>query len=396
MALLALAAGIVLAARRAWRTADNRPLISVLIAGLVAFAVQAQFSFTLAATGSLVAVMIGILSRLAVASANPARKGGGWACTPVLTPALTGGVRLVVTPALTGGVRLVVIACAAVLAWIGVWRPLAADRTCREAECFALVNPIEALDGFESAVAADPKRDLLWFKLSQGARAAARSTGDPAERRRLNERARVAQQTAIDLVPEHPGHRAHFARLLVELSKEGHATGREVASAFDAALARDPKNPGLLADAGHAAWAGGNNGSAREYLRRGSKLDPNQANLRALAALVAMAEGHFEEAEQEFSAAAQRDWHGNEDGQLQALTVWAACLVKLNRAAQAELIARDVLDHRPDWPAPRYTLGYALAMLGRRAESADAYREVIARWPDHPLAAESRHELQKP
>jgi Flp pilus assembly protein TadD len=179
----------------------------------------------------------------------------------------------------------------------------------------------------------------------------------------------------------------------LELFRDNQATGAEVAAAFAAAMEKDPKNPGLLGDAGHAAWARGDHARARKYLHRGMNLDPNQANLRALSGLVAMAEGHFEEAEQHFDAASKRDWHGNLDGHLQAMTVWAACLVKLNRPEQAALIARNVLEYRPDWPGPRYTLGYALAMLGRRDEATVQYRELIARCPSHPLAGEARKQM---
>jgi tetratricopeptide (TPR) repeat protein len=180
---------------------------------------------------------------------------------------------------------------------------------------------------------------------------------------------------------------------LTELAKEGAATPNEVLAAYDAALALDPLNPSVLADAGHAAWSLGQHARARELLRRGAELDPEQANLRALGGLVAMAEGHYEEAEVHFDAAARRDWHGNDDGQLQALTIWAACLVKLHRPHPAEFLTRHVLERRPDWPGPRYTLAYALTMLGRFQESAECYRELIRRCPDHPLAAEARKKI---
>src|SRR5205085_6385087 len=114
-------------------------------------------------------------------------------------------------------------------------------------------------------------------------------------------------------------------------------------------------------------------------------LDPEQANLRALSGLIAMAEGHFEEAEQQLDEALRRNWHGNENGHLQALTVWAACLVKLNRPAQAEQVSREVLEYRPDWPGPRFTLAYTLSMLGRQSDAKTEYRELIARCPGHSL-----------
>jgi Flp pilus assembly protein TadD len=270
---------------------------------------------------------------------------------------------------------------------------LLADMQCRRAEILALRDPVRAVSDFESAVARFPERDLLWFKLSQGARAAARMTDEPALRYQLNERARDAQQMAVDLVPEHPGHRAHFARLLLELKQDGQSSAADTMLAFRAALGRDPRNPSLHAEAGMAAWAAGQVQDAKQFLVRGMELDPNQANLRALAGMVAMGEGHFEEAEQQLHEASKRDWHNNENGHLQALTIWAGCLVRLNRPVQAESLARTVLLKRPDWPGPRYTLGYSLAMMGRRPEAEVEYRELIARTPDHPLAGEAKKQL---
>ena len=148
------------------------------------------------------------------------------------------------------------------------------------AELASLTEPQSAIKSVESTVAQAPECDLLWFKLSQGARAAARAASDPVVRRQMNDRARSAQQAAIDLVPEHPGHRAHFARLLFELSR-GAATPDDVSGTFQQALRRDPNNPTLLGEAAHAAWARGDSLFARECLSQAIELDPNQANLRA-------------------------------------------------------------------------------------------------------------------
>jgi O-antigen ligase/Flp pilus assembly protein TadD len=370
LAITATVIAIIIAVWRTLRAGKNRSLTLALAASLFAFAFQNLFSFTVAATGSLAVVLAGILSREAQCLAAPA-----------------------LNPSPRWRFRVAIAGVAAVLAWIGVVEPLLADMECRSAECLAVRDPIRALAGFESAVARFPERDLLWFKLSQGARAAARVTDDPARRYQWNERAREAQQMAVDLVPEHPGHRAHFARLLLDLKQEGQSSDTDMMLAFRAALERDPRNPSLHAEAGMAAWAAGQAPDAKRFLVRGMELDPNQANLRALAGMVAMGEGHFEEAEQQLHEASKRDWHNNENGHLQALTVWAGCLVRLNRPAQAESLARTVLLKRPDWPGPRYTLGYSLAMMGRRPEAEIEYRELITRTPDHPLAGEAKKHL---
>jgi len=124
-------------------------------------------------------------------------------------------------------------------------------------------------------------------------------------------------------------------------------------------------------------------------------LDPKQANLRALSGLVAMSEGHYEEASQHLELAAGGQSHGNADGFWQTMSVWSACLVRLNRAAQASAIAQEVRTQRPDWPGPYYTLGYALLMLGRSAEAHAIFTELIDRWPQHPLAAEAKKQLAR-
>lgn len=370
LAITATVIAIIIAIWRSMRSGKNRALTLAIAASLFAFALQSMFGFTVAATGSMVAVLIGTLARLdAKVTVSDEIAAPSWRY------------------------RFAVAGVAAFLAWIGVAEPLLADLECRRAECQSLRDPIRAMSGFEAAVARFPERDLLWFKLSQGARAAARVTDDPAHRYQLNERARDAQQMAVDLEPEHPGHRAHFARLLLELKQEGQSSDQEMMLAFDAALQRDPRNPGLHAEAGMAAWASGNVSAAKQLLNRGMELDPNQANLRALAGMVAMGEGHYEEAEQQLHVAAKSNWHNNENGHLQALTVWAGCLIRLNRPTQAESLARTVLLKRPDWPGPRYTLGYSLAMMGRPGEAEAEYREILARTPSHPLAEEAKKQL---
>lgn len=369
LALAGLAVALAMAARRAIVAGPDPALAWAAIAALTAFGVQNLFNFTVTSTGAIAAVLLGLLARLGAAPATAAEPTPrwGWRCG---------------SGALAGTVAVA-----------GVLGSLSADIQCRSAECLMIVDPVAAVPQFESAVARDPMRDLLWFKLSQGARAAARVAGHRSERKQRNERARSAQQMAIDLVPEHPIHRAHFAHLLTELNMEGDATNDEVAVAYRDALCLDPLNPSLLAEAGHAAWVRGKTDWARKYLGCGMSLDPNQANLRALSGLVAMAEGNYEEASQHLELAAGGQWHGNADGFWQTMSVWSACLVRLNRAAQATAIAREVLTQRPDWPGPHYTLGYALLMLGQSTEANALFTELIERWPQHPLAGEARKRL---
>jgi tetratricopeptide (TPR) repeat protein len=371
VALIALAVTVVAGLCKAARQVHDPALVYCVGASLLAFCVHSLLSFTVVATGSLACALIGIVA------------------------ALAGEKRAAETGARRGIVAFGIAASVAILGWIGVIRPFMADVECRSAELASLTEPQSAIRGFEAAVAQAPERDLLWFKLSQGVRAAARVAANPIARRQMNERARSAQQTAIDLVPEHPGHRAHFARLLFELSREGAATSDDVGAAFQQALGRDPNNPALLGEAANAARARGDTLFARECLRKAVELDPNQANLRALSGLVAMSAGHFEEAEEHLHSASERNWHGDGDAHLQAMSIWAACLVRLNRAADAEVIARQVVRRHPDWPNPRFTLAYALSMLGRRDEAIVEYQNLIADFPDQSVAAEARKQVDQ-
>jgi tetratricopeptide (TPR) repeat protein len=369
--LIALAVAVAAGLRKAARQAHDPVLVYCIGASLLGFCVHSLLSFTVVATGSLACLLVGTVAVLAGEKQTSEHR------------------------APRGVFALGIAASVAVLGWIGVIRPFLADLECRSAELMSLTEPKSAISSFESAVTLAPERDLLWFKLSQGARAAARTAADPTVRRQMNERARSAQQTAVDLVPEHPGHRAHFARLLFELSSEGCADNEDVGVAFQEAVNRDPNNPALLGEAAHAAWSRGDRLFAQTCLDQAIELDPNQANLRALSGLMAMNAGHFEEAEEHLHSASGRNWHGDGDAHLQAMSIWAACLIKLNRPNDAEVIVRQVVRRHPDWPNPRFTLAFALSMLGRREEAIDEYRDLIADFTGQPLADEARKQIEQ-
>ena len=142
---------------------------------------------------------------------------------------------------------------------------------------------------------------------------------------------------------------------MFDLSREGAATNDQVAAAFAEALTRDPNNPTLLAEAGNAAWIRGDITLAQQCLDRGIELDPNQANLRRVAGLVAMSQGQFEEAAELFPngvgsklawrrrcALAGDDRLGRVPGEIESPT-------------DAEVITRQVVNRHADWPAPLHT-----------------------------------------
>ena len=73
VAALVVGIGLVLAACRAWRRAhpDVRPLVLAVAAGLVGFAVQDFFSFTVAGCGTCFVTLAAVLVRLANPAAEP-------------------------------------------------------------------------------------------------------------------------------------------------------------------------------------------------------------------------------------------------------------------------------------------------------------------------------------
>src|SRR5205823_3677744 len=114
LALTAIAIGVVFAIRRAWRFGPDRPLVFALGASLVAFGVHSAFSFTVAATGSLIAAIVGMLASLAAATANQPTGNAGtkkWSFLALPDPIAA----------------ISVCIAAAVLAWVGVARPFIAD-----------------------------------------------------------------------------------------------------------------------------------------------------------------------------------------------------------------------------------------------------------------------------
>jgi tetratricopeptide (TPR) repeat protein len=430
---LVLTGGLAVAARRAVRrtdSADGRLLLAAIGAGVVGFYVQGLFSFTVAATGSLFVTLAAVLSRLGdgmqsdeagagaigpgllagvalaagLFAANAVAQGASagppwWATALILGGAAAAAVVALLrrdgaaSLAWPGWRPAAVAAAAAAVAWPLVGRPFQADCRARAADRLVDADPAKAVAEYEAAIATDPGRDVLWSKLSLGAWAAAGRAADATARQRLGLRARAAAEQAVRLVPADSAHRAALGRILTGLARSGAATPTEALAAYEAAVKLDPQNPVTLAAAGEAAGTLGRPDLAREYLRRGLALDPAQASLHAGLGVAAMAEGKWQEASDRLVAAFASDWHGDLNAQLNAMALWAACLVQLQRPDMAEAVAREVLRLRPDWLGPRYTLAAALAGLGR-PEAAGEYQAVAAAAPDHPFAAEARRWLR--
>jgi O-antigen ligase len=304
-ALLALAAGLLAAGCRAWRRLppQERPLLGAVLAGLLAFAVQDLFSFTVAGCGTLFVTLAALLSRLEEFAAEPPPPAGsrleafalavgavlgllvllgnllaeapltGGTVTTASLLALAGGastfgVLRVVFPAAGAspvrtapldrpapagwGTRLpqaAVWAAAVAAAAVGVHRPYRAACACHRGDCLQAEAPRQALPHYERAVALAPEQDVYWFKLAAGAQVAAQAAPTGPEREGLLRRALRALERAAALVPANPAHHANLGRLLSQLAGAGLAPAGRVLPAFEAALALDPNNPCVLADA---------------------------------------------------------------------------------------------------------------------------------------------------
>jgi O-antigen ligase len=419
-AALFLAGGLVLAGRRAWKraSAEERPLLLALFAGLAAFYVQGLVSFTVAATGTLFVTFAGLLSRLGgpgtEASPEPSRGLGRSAFA--LTLAVSGVLALLVfahnfhggaPPADSGHspqhIALLILtaslaatlfsvlwtewrepepptaqpsksspragsrwlevgrwAAAAVLAFFLVVRPTLASRASREGDGLLGRSPVQAAGHFERAVALDATRPLYFTKLGTALHLATRSTASPEERKQLLSRAREAFQRALTLVPEDARLHAGLGGLLAELALQGEATAAQVFAAHDGALERDPNNANLYVQAAQSALVLGDVSSAQRYATRAAGLYPHFGPPRAQWGYVTLVTGYPETAVRLLRESLEGEWHGDESGRLVASTNLAA----------------------------------ALLTLGRREEALAQYRDILTVQPDHPLALEALRRLE--
>jgi len=411
-AALALAGGLVLAGRRAWRraSAEERPLVLALLAGLAAFYVQGLVSFTVAATGTLFVTFAGLLSRLGGPVMESSRGLGRSAFS--LTLAASGVLALLVfvynfhggAPPSEGGVSpqriaLLVLtaslaatlfsllwtewrepeppaprpsassprawshwfqvgrwAVAAALAFFIVVRPTLASRASREGERHLGRTPAQAAAHFERAVALDASRPLYFTKLGTALHLATRSAASPEERKQLLSRASDAFQRALALVPEDARLHAGLGSILAELALQGEATAAQVFAAHDAAMERDPNNANLYVQAAQSALVLGDLSSAQRYATRAAGLYPHFGPPRAQWGYVTLATGYPETAVQLLRESLEGEWHGDESGKLVASTNLAAALLALGRHEEALAQYRDILTVQPDHPLAREAL----------------------------------------
>jgi O-antigen ligase/tetratricopeptide (TPR) repeat protein len=448
-ALGVLAVGLALAIRRAWRRVapEDRPLVVALTASVSAFATQNLFNFTVAATGIVFTSAAGLLSGLGREGQGAGDTPSGIACLRGMLPVAAGlgGLSFLLTlfgpgapsgglagkqwlgllglAALFGAVtwslrgllrvelpatvaqrhshgrgfgwrEAVVWGAALALALWGVVRPLSASAECRTGQALLVTAPERAVPHLERAVALDPTRDVCLAKLGTAALLIAKTTADGGVRRRELERARTAFSSALARVPVESYHHANLGRLRTELARDGLGTAAEAFAAYDAALALDPANGHILADASLSALILGDTARARQYAARAVALYPDFAPPLAVLGFLALQEGNDSEAVRLLRQAYEGHWRGDENARRIALGNLAAALLRVGRPDQALGPAREAVELTPDNAELRFNLGRALELLGKRDEAAAEYQRVLSRHPGYAPAREALQALQ--
>jgi O-antigen ligase len=230
----------------------EQALTAGVAASLAAFAVSVSVGFHVVATASLAALELGVLSALAGHAASaPAREGAGTRARALPRLAVAAGFL-----ALAGAA----VAAPGIVAFES-WRGAELARAGR----FDLARPALA-----RVLRIAPGSDRAWALAGFVAHLEALATRDAARRRHLLVEARDAAARAVALEPADAHHRLGLARLQAELVHldPPAATPAAVFEAVDAALARDPASPGLLASALELALALGDAERAAEIAAR--------------------------------------------------------------------------------------------------------------------------------
>ena len=431
-ALTVCAFGLLRAGRHSWARAgrERRDLLAAVAAGVIAWAVQVTFSFTVVAVG-------GLLVTLAAVLAGPPDGDGSRECDTVpgwvhaltlatvalfgvtavtwnLPPSVGAVVPLVLlgvatwvaaslvrldcaipnehddrsssaasnsTPspgrlALTGGLLLVVLAG-------GVVRPLQASVAARAGERLLASRPADALRLLERATEREPYRAVHWRTLARARLQVAALRQPPGEQRRLLEGAREAASRARDLVPASATSHAVLGTVLVPLARR-YGDGRlrsEAMACFDRAVDLDPANPYLRVQAAGAARQLGHPGRARAWIAAALEILPDFGPALSERALLERDEGRLAEAIRWLErsvAGLHRDEHDLVDARANLASAYFAA-GRLEEALPAARRA-SAMQESPDL---RYNLGRILEAMGRTSEAEAEYGQALSLDPGH-------------
>jgi tetratricopeptide (TPR) repeat protein len=288
--------------------------------------------------------------------------------------------------------RAAVAALVALLAVKGIAEPYRAALACRAGEV-ALAAGEPALADFQRAVELAPHQEVYRVKLSAAAQAASRRAAAPAERACLLLLARQAAEKALRLAPDATGH-ANLGTLLAEMAPQRLASADEALAELDRAVAADPNNAWVLAEAGQSALLLGRPARARDYFTRGLAIEPEGARLHAGLGTVALAARQFDQAAGLLERADKADWHGDYQAQLDAAQSAALANLGAGHLPFAEWLAARVLRDRPERPEPRLIHARVLEVLGRPAAALAEYRQVLAVAPQNVPARNGVRRLE--
>jgi len=429
--LLVLAA--VRAAVQGLRQGAQRKEVLAVVAALAAWGVASLAGFTVVATGSLGAVLLGVLSRLGECGlgADAAEEGAPrqiprW-LVALAVPLVLLNVRsaqdglvfsalllvtlLVAVTAGRGvrprelrgdlglptsrwgrGVSVALLSSALACAWLVVVRPLAANALLRRGWEQLASREAGALESFERAIATALHRDEALEEAGRAAHQAARMASDKTEKRRLLRRARGWFEEAEARLPE-PDRVAQLASVEVELAALGERSPTAALGLWAQALELDPNNGVFLGDAAAAALLLGEPEQARRWATRATSVYGDFGKAWAQLGYLALDEGREEEASVLLARALEGRWHGDLAEEYAAAVNLCSALVGLERFEEAVAVGRRAAERSPREPAIRVNVGTALERLGRREEAVAEYRQALQHVPGFVAARQALERL---
>ncbi|MCE9529758.1 MAG: O-antigen ligase family protein [Planctomycetes bacterium] len=292
IACLGLVAAIGISFRRAWIFSSNdRTLVLAIFAAFIGYFVTELFGFTVIACGSLAAVGLAMISRLA----EP----------PV--PVAVYPANQVATVSWRAVQAAILAGCAFLLVHL-VIDPWRAETLTREADLRAHSRPDKALELNEKAVHLCPWNPFYQSCMAMRAGEMARLEMDPVAKRRLSELARQGFEAAVKLEPQYGFHHAGLGRVLLDLAELGEDHPELLDKVFDTALRLDPADANTYADAIQAAFFNADAPRAKRILEDGLRLYPNYGPLKMQRVRYLLMTDRFDETRAAFREAFDADW----------------------------------------------------------------------------------------
>jgi O-antigen ligase/tetratricopeptide (TPR) repeat protein len=384
-AIIVLTAGVVVTGRRLWqRVPSQRPLLLAVLTGLVGFAVQDLFGFTVFPCGTLLLTLLALLAHWpesdGAESADSAAADRSWLLPAlVAVNVLVGGLCWLNFLAPNGGapgsaglaslvLMLVVGSVSAVLVCLEyprprsvavAWRDLLhsirlgrlsrralvclglqflvllaalalldtlvvypgrASVLCRTGSDLLPEQPGPAMSWLRQAVALDGSQDHYWCQLGIAAQMAAARASSRDDAADLLESARASLAEAVGLVPSSSQNQHNLGLALARLAKLGRVPPAIAFERFDEALTLDPYNVIFCGDAANAALQLGERERARAYAARAVAVEPQFSRCLAQLGFLAVQERQYAEGVRLLQVATQSPWQDDPAGE--ATVAW--------------------------------------------------------------------------